>query len=112
MNEKRKVPRKKAPEKVTVYDRATESVLGQVVNMSTGGMLLLSDNPIPVDSVFRFRIALPEPIEGADALMFGAESLWGSPAMDENCYWTGFQIIDISESHSRILDILIKDWRS
>ncbi len=112
MHEKRRVPRKRAPEKVTVYDQATENAVGQVVNMSTGGMLLLSDKPIPVDSVYQFRIALPEPIDGADSLYFGAESLWGSPAMDENYYWTGFQIIDIAESDSRILEILIKDWRS
>ena len=110
MQEKRKAPRKKAPEKVTVYDRATENAVGQVVNMSTGGMLLLSDNPIPVDRIFEFRISLPEAIEGADSLNFGAESLWGSPAMDENYYWTGFQIIDISEADGRILETLIEDW--
>ena len=112
MNEKRKAPRKKAPEKVTVYDQATDNAVGQVVNMSTGGVLLLSDSPIPVDSVFQFRVELPESIEDTDSLNFGVESLWGSPAMDENYYWTGFQIIDISESDSRILEILIKDWRS
>ncbi len=110
MNEKRKAPRKKAPEKITVYDQATENAIGQVVNMSTRGMLLISDHPLPVDGVFQFRIALPEPIAGADSLDFGAESLWGSPAMDENYFWTGFQIIDISESDSRILETLIEDW--
>ena len=110
MHEKRKVPRKRAPEKITVYDQATENAIGQVVNLSTGGMLLISDHPIPVESVFQFRVALPGPIEGAVSLNFGAESLWDSPAMDENYYWTGFQIIDISESDSRILEILIEDW--
>ncbi len=112
MHDKRKTPRKKAPEKVTVYDRATDNAVGQVVNMSTGGLLLLSDSPIPVDNVYQFRIMLPDFIDGTDSLNFGVESLWGSPAMDENYYWTGFQIIDISESDSRILEILIKDWRS
>jgi hypothetical protein len=112
MHEKRKLPRKQAPDKITVYDRATETAIGQVVNMTRGGVLLLSDSPIPADRVFQLRISLPEPIEGTDLLEFGAESLWESPAMDENNYWTGLQIIDISESDSRILEILIEDWRS
>ena len=30
--------------------------------------------------------------------------------MDENNFWTGLQIIDISDSDSRILETLIEEW--
>ena len=110
MHEKRKLPRKRAPGRVTVYDRTTDTAIGHVVNMSIGGMLLISDTPIPADRVFQLRIALPKPVAGVDAVDFGAESLWESPAMDENNFWTGLQIIDISESDSRILETLIEEW--
>ena len=111
MHEKRKLPRKWAPDKVTVYDRTTGTAVGQVVNMTTSGVLLLSDGPIHAERVFQLRISLPESIGDGDALEFGAESLWESPAMDENNYWTGLQIIDISESARRVLERLIADWR-
>ena len=110
MHEQRRQPRKNAPDRIVVYDRATGSAIGQVVNMTTVGMLLLSDNPIPAERVFQLRISLPASEEGAESLEFGAESLWQSPAMDENNYWTGFQIIDISESDIRIIETLIADW--
>ena len=110
MHEKRKSPRKPAPDRVTVYDRNTDTAFGQVVNMSIGGMLLISDKPIPTDRVFQLRISLPNPINGVDYVNFGAESLWASPAMDENNFWTGLQIIDVSDTDSRILAILIEDW--
>ena len=110
MHEKRRQPRLQAPDRLTVYDRATETAIGHVVNMTTEGMLLLSDNPISTDRVLQLRISLPEPVMGRDSLEFGAESLWESPAMDENNYWTGLQIIDISESDTGILEILIADW--
>ena len=110
MTEKRKLPRKKAPDSVRVYDRATNTAIGQVVNISIGGMLLISDEPIPTDRVFQLRLSLPEPILGKDSVMFGAESLWASPAMVEDYFWTGLQIIDISEADSRILEMLIEAW--
>jgi hypothetical protein len=112
MPEKRKHPRTKAPFRVTVYDRSTDTAIGQVVNISIGGLMLISDRPIPADQVFQLRISLPEPIAEADSVEFGAESLWKSPAMVDDYFWTGFQIIDISESDSRILEALIQAWGS
>ena len=112
MHEKRKLPRKQAPDKVSVYDCTTGTTIGQVVNMTTGGMLLLSEGPIHAERIFQLRISLPKSIEGTNVLEFGAESLWESPALDETNYWTGLQIIDISESAARILGVLIADWRS
>ena len=73
-------------------------------------MPLISDKPIPTDRVFQLRMSLPKPIAGVDCVNFGVESLWASPAMDENYFWTGVQIIDISDTDSRILATLIEDW--
>lgn len=112
MHEKRKLLRKKAPERIEIYDRTTEGCLGQVVNMTTSGLLLLSDRPVPINTVFQLRLLIPETIEGMDAVDFGAESLWESPAQDENKHWTGLQIIDLSAQNTRIIDILIRDWGS
>lgn len=110
MFERRRRSRKKAQLLIDVLDQDSGRRIGCVVNLSAEGMMLFSESEIPVAAIFQFRLVLEDPVDGREGVKCGAESLWSSPANSENSYWTGFQIIDISDEDSRFLNTLISDW--
>lgn len=112
MQDKRSQVRKKANDIVEVFDRSTDLCVGKIVNLTTDGMMLISDAPIPINTIFQLRISFPELIEGVDFIDCGAETLWYSPTNDESTFWTGFQIIDIAEKDAGIIDKVIERWES
>ena len=42
-----------------VFDQDTGALVGHVVDINTGGMMLISDNPITTDTDFDFWIDIP-----------------------------------------------------
>ena len=110
MTEQRKSPRKIANEVLEVFDQITGTQLGQVVNISAEGLMLLSHSQIDPGSVFQLDLKLPRVIKHHSRISFGAEAVWSAEAAQPDNYWTGFKVIDISEEHTLTIDELIFDW--
>ncbi|MDJ0806632.1 MAG: PilZ domain-containing protein [Gammaproteobacteria bacterium] len=110
MNEQRKSPRKIANEVLEVSDQITGTLLGQVVNISAEGLMLLSTQQINVGSVYQLDLKLPRLIKNHSKIAFGAEAVWSSEAAQPDSFWTGFRMIDISEDCVLAVDELIFDW--
>ena len=112
MREKRKIPRKIVNAVFVVCDQHTNTTLGQVVNISAEGLMLISDAPFTAGSVFELDLKLPRLIKGHSKISFGAEVAWSTPASQPGCHWNGFRIIDISEEDVLTIDELILDWHT
>ena len=110
MSNKRKLARKIANIVLEISDHNTGSHMGQVVNITTEGLLLISIEPIAVDGIFQMDMHTGESIDGVESINFGATALWSSPARQAGSYWTGFHIIDISPETSSIIEQIIKSW--
>ena len=92
-------------EVISVYDAVTGEQLGQLANISSHGLMLITRTRVEPESLFRVSFTLP----GSDAVMkIGIESLWLNEALSNNVYWAGFEIIDIAESDERMLEQLEK----
>jgi hypothetical protein len=109
MNDKRKQVRKVANIVLEVTDHNTGASLGQIVNITTDGLLLISRETIAIDTVFQMDMHRTDP---ADTLSFGATALWSSPARQEGCFWTGFHIIDVSPEVLKSIDEMADDWQA
>lgn len=109
MHENRSSPRKQLNEHIDVLDINSEKPLGTLVNISTGGFMLFSNNPLDTNRLFQVRLLIPESVVG-ETLELGAESLWCSDASDSGGYWTGFQIIDISDRGIELTKQLLDNW--
>lgn len=109
MDNKRKQVRKVAHIVLEISDHHTGASLGQVVNITTEGLLLISRAPIAIDAVFQMDMHLTEP---PNTTSFGATALWSSPARQEGCFWTGFHIIDISPEVRQTIDQMVEDWQA
>lgn len=112
MSDKRRLARKVANIILEISDHNTGSRLGQVVNVTTEGLLLISKKPIAVDAVFQMDMHLNESVGDVEKITFGATALWSSPARQAESYWTGFHIIDISPETSAIIEQMVNDWET
>jgi hypothetical protein len=90
-------------ESIELIDINLEQSLGKLINISTGGFMLLASSNIPTHQLFQLRLSMPE----EDSVEFGAECLWAQETSDEGHFWVGFQIIDISEQAIARIESLI-----
>ena len=64
MSDLRNRPRKNTPHHVKVLDDNSGLVLGRVVDITSDGLMLVSEKPVPRGLITRLRITLPEGIPG------------------------------------------------
>ena len=69
---------------------------------------VLARRALPARSVFQLALTLPKLIRGVDTLYFGVESLWCNPAEDQDHFWIGFHVIDISPQDSEVLALFLE----
>ena len=93
-----------------VFDGMGTKVLGHIVDISSKGVMLISDDPIPVGEKFRLRMRLPAEIANKDELIFNAASLWCKQDVNPDFFITGFQINNMDEEATRYILCLIDDF--
>jgi len=98
----RKNPRITLPERVEVLDAHNGRALGQLVNLSVEGLMLVGPVCVSPGTVYQLRVPLTRD-NTESTIVIGVESLWCQDANDSGSYWTGFHIIDISPQHRELL---------
>jgi hypothetical protein len=102
--EHRRSHRKRAHQAIQVNNAITGQQIGHVGNLSSDGMLLISNRQMPDDSLFQFSFHLPN---GHTAHMHqlevGVHEQWCETANVPGLFWTGFRIIDISPDDFDVL---------
>jgi len=107
--EMRQVERRHLVFYLRVFDEMSTTVLGHVVDISSKGMMLISDNPISVDGSFRLRIRLPSRIANKKELIFNATSRWCKQDVNPDFYITGFQIYEVDDEVTKYILRLIDE---
>jgi hypothetical protein len=100
--EQRRKRRIAIAEYVEITDAHNGRILGQLVNLSADGLMLMGTDCICPGTIYQLRIPL-ETGTGTEPLLVGAESLWCHDANESGSYWSGFQIIDISPQQREML---------
>lgn len=104
----RKNPRLDTPDQVAVRDRHSGDVVGQLVNLSVDGLMLMGSAGLEPGTLCQFRVPLDDGKQITE-LLIGAEVLWCQDANHSGSYWSGFHIIDISPEHQAILAAMVGD---
>ncbi len=106
----RKHPRVYLGTDVAVVDVITGKHLGEIANITIGGlMLVMRDAPVP-GNIYQLAITLPEAVDEHTVINIGADCLWGSESSVAGQHWAGFQIIDASELAEQLLQHLIDSY--
>jgi c-di-GMP-binding flagellar brake protein YcgR len=100
--EQRRQHRVTIPKHPEILDANSGAVLGQLVNLSVDGLMAVSPLCISCGTVRQVRIPLNVEDQTVE-IQLGIESLWCEDANESGAHWTGFQIIDVSPEHHRIL---------
>lgn len=103
----RKLERKELNQAIVVLDTINGGVFGELVNITTEGLMVMTDREIETQAIFQLSLQLPEIIKGANHVIIGADCLWCRRAENFYRYWAGFQIIDASEKALEQIDALI-----
>ena len=121
MDEKRKSKRlrvsdylhnnKSTPEQCfQVFNRGCDQFIGQLVDISVEGMMILSDQPIKRDTILEMKVELPEEIADGKQLVIKAKSLWWHQDDDNRGLCNnGFLIESSSIDLSYIMNQLLRD---
>lgn len=103
----RKLERKELNQSVVVHDTINGGVFGELVNITSEGLMIMTDREIETQAIFQLALQLPEPMRGSDQLILGADCLWCRRAENFYRYWAGFQVIDASDQALAQIDALI-----
>ena len=109
-DEKRQVERKYLVFYLRVFDGISTKVLGHVINLSSKGVMLLSDTAIPVNEDFRLRMKLPKDVCDSGDLLFTATSRWSKRDANPDFFLTGFQIHDLSAGDKNSILTLLGEF--
>lgn len=93
-----------------VFDQSNNSVLGHVVDISSEGLMLLSDASIKVDEKFSLRMRLPIDLSDKDELQFNAVCRWCKEDGNPEFYLSGLQIDGLTIEVEEYILHLIKDY--
>lgn len=110
MSERRKIKRRHLIYYLRVFNHATNQLIGHLVDITTKGMMLLSEDPIPTERTFHFRMKLPREIHSKAQIQFHATSIWCKKDVNPDFYATGFSLEKVSTQDVDIINRLISDY--
>lgn len=105
----RKVDRRHLIYYLRVFNQSDNQLLGNLVDISTRGIMIVSDRAIEPDQRFHLKMVLPETLEGSREVEFEAESRWCQNDANKDFFDTGFELIDPNNSFLEAVDKLIDD---
>ena len=109
MNEdKRSVPRRHIIYYLRVFDIESGSLLGNLVDISTKGIMVVSEREVPIGETFHLKMVLPDTIQGKKAVEFEAQSRWCRNDTNPDFYDTGFELVDPQVSFLDAVDRLVE----
>jgi hypothetical protein len=88
-------------------DKETNELVGHLVDITSEGIMIISENQMEIGKVYHFRMMLPKEIIGKEMLEFTATSLWSKKDINPDFYDTGFRIEDMTEADTLRIDQLI-----
>lgn len=94
---------------LSVYDRETDALVGHVVDISLGGLQLLSEAPIPAGEDFRFRMEVSLESGRQETVEFEAWPVWQSEDLNPGFYNAGFQFTDLSPGAAQSVQAIIDE---
>ena len=106
-SEQRMLRRKHLTTYPSVVDANTDELVGRVVDLTTEGIRLVSDEPLPKNTEMRLKMVLPATTLGADEITFNAESVWCARDINPVFHNTGFRMINLDEQDQCRLALLM-----
>ncbi len=103
MAEKRGLKRRYLRYYGRIYDAKGGGQIGNLVDITEKGAMILTDHPVAVNQILLLRLELTADIAHQPFLEFHARSIWCQPDIDHRHYNTGLEIIGLTASEEDII---------
>ncbi len=90
-----------------VFDLRSHRLLGNVVDITPQGLMLLSETPLPADTAFRLEIELPEGFASKREITLDARSRWCEADIDPHYHNTGFVLLNVTPEDAAIIEAIV-----
>ena len=105
--EQRIIKRRQLIYYLEAIDRGTDEPIGFLVDITTKGLMLMSETPIETGKMFHLRILLKTDLSEKKYLSFDAKSKWCKKSINTEIYDTGFELINAEISEFREIEEII-----
>ncbi|RLJ20175.1 PilZ domain-containing protein [bacterium endosymbiont of Escarpia laminata] len=109
-DDRRQIKRRHLIYYLRVWDTDYEQLLGHVVDISSEGLMLLSDQPIPKDKEFSMEIRLPDLNGSPQKIDFRAACHWSNNDINRAFYDSGFSFLNSAPEAIESVRQLIKEY--
>ncbi|MBN1265273.1 MAG: PilZ domain-containing protein [Anaerolineales bacterium] len=109
MLSRRKLKRRHLIYYLRLFDRSNGKLLGHLVDITTEGIKVMSEAPLPMNQHFQFEMMLPEEFN-TEKITFDATSVHCSNDVNPDFYATGFTIDQIDSDHAALIETLIEEF--
>jgi len=110
LKDRRKLERKRIARFIRVYDRDSDKFIGNIVNISDNGLMLIRKKPVEPDTNVKMKIALPYKKEESNRITFEAQCLWCRKNIHTDFFDTGFKMQNITLENSDTITGLIVEY--
>ena len=93
-----------------VFDLETGDPIGHLVDLTVRGMMMISEEPVPGDTVFRMKLDLPPGLFEQERWEITARSIWCKPDVNPAFHDTGLQFMAITRHDEMIIQDLIQHY--
>lgn len=108
-HEGRANPRWRIDRFLAVYDHDKSTFLGRVLDLSVGGMCVLSSETLPIGNHVRFAIEILQEDGGIKTFHLRCRVLWTNPDGDDGLYRIGLEFSGVSPKVIEVIDRIIRE---
>jgi c-di-GMP-binding flagellar brake protein YcgR len=93
-----------------VYDRVTDNLIGRLIDLSVGGAMMITEEPVEIPCISSCRMALPKKVRGYRQVEFDIMSKWCQRNDSIGMYETGYQFINLTRHSKELIKIIVEKW--
>ena len=109
MRDKRKLKRRHLIYYLHIQERASGKPVGFLVDISTDGIMIMSENPFAVGTVLELKILLESELSAKQYLSFDAEALRCEKSINGSTYDIGCKLLNLSPEDYREIEMIIDE---
>ena len=106
--EKRTEKRRNSPHRINVLSAVDDTVMGRLVNITTGGLMYLTREPLDEGREIALRIPLPALADGRRAIDVRGRVVWTGPDSNPRYTRIGIEFTNLGAEEGYIIETVLQ----
>jgi hypothetical protein len=110
MKERRKTGRKYLLYYARIFDPSTRHQIGNLVDITPRGVMVLSPEPFTVGVTYRLRLELSDDVSDHPHMDITVLARWSHADIEPRLFNTGFEIVDAGKEEGKVIQRIINNY--